>query len=279
MNKIKIKICGITRKEDALLAAELGAWAIGFIFVKNTPRYISPENAAEIIKAIGNLYLRHSELVSESNSNKTLKQVQGDNFGQCDSFVQGDNNIEKVGVFADESLEEIKNIALQTGITKIQLHGDESPEFCENLAKITGKEIIKAIKVKTNCHSEACFASREIDCRVGALAPPRNDSYIYKYKDKVSFVLLDSYSESQLGGTGKAFDWEIAKKAKEYGIPIILAGGLNPVNARQAYEAVKPYALDVSSGVELSKGIKDSEKLRKLFDFGNTATLKSFLSP
>jgi len=255
-NLIKIKICGITRKEDALLVAELGAWAVGFIFVKNTPRYISPDNSAEIIALLP-------------------------------------ENIERVGVFADVSLEEIKNIAIETGITKIQLHGEESPEFCENLAKLTGKEIIKAIRVKTNCHSEACEASREnlkvLDCRVGSLAPawllasngitdgqsppfslssqsaPRNDSYIYKYKDKVSFVLLDSYSESQLGGTGKAFNWEIAKKAKEYEIPVILAGGLNPDNAKQAYETVKPYALDISSGVESDKGVKDAEKLRKLF--------------
>jgi len=203
---IRIKICGITRKEDALLASKLGAWAVGFIFVKNTPRYISPENAAEIIEILP-------------------------------------RNIEKIGVFADISLEKINNIAIETKITKIQLHGKESPEFCENLAKLTGKEIIKAIRVKS-----------EDDLKL-----------ITQYKDKVSFVLLDSYCENNLGGTGKIFDWEIAKKAKEYGIPIILAGGLNPDNAKQAYEIVKPYALDISSGVEVSKGIKDPEKLRKLF--------------
>ena len=203
---IKIKICGITRKEDTLLAAELGAWAVGFIFVKNTPRYISPEKVAEIIKELP-------------------------------------QNLIKIGVFADESIEEIKSIAIQTGITKIQLHGEESPDFCENLAKLTGKEIIKAIKVKSD----------------------EDLQLITQYKDKVSFVLLDSYCENQLGGTGKTFDWEIAKKAKEYGIPIILAGGLNPDNIKQAYEAVKPYAFDISSGVEISKGVKDNEKLRKLF--------------
>ena len=206
MNKIKIKICGITRKEDALLAAELGAWAVGFIFVKNTPRYISPDNAAEIIKKLP-------------------------------------ENLIKIGVFADISLEEIKNIAIQAGITKIQLHGGESPEFCENLAKLTGKEIIKVIRVKS-----------EADLKL-----------ITQYKDKVSFILLDSYSETELGGTGKVFDWEIAKKAKEYGIPVILAGGLNPDNAKHAYETIIPYALDISSEIEISKGIKDHEKIKKLF--------------
>ena len=206
MNKIKIKICGITRKEDALLAVELGVWAVGFIFVKNTPRYISPEKASEIIKELP-------------------------------------ENLIKIGVFADISLEEIKNIAIQAGITKIQLHGGETPEFCENLAKLTGKEIIKAIRVKSK----------------------EDLQLIHQYKDKVSFILLDSYSETELGGTGKVFDWEIAKKAKEYGIPVILAGGLNPDNAKHAYETIIPYALDISSGIEISKGVKDHEKIKKLF--------------
>lgn len=205
-NNIKIKICGITRIEDALLAAELGAWAVGFIFVKNTPRYILPETAAEIIKHLP-------------------------------------ENLIKIGVFADVSLEEIKQTALKTGITKIQLHGNESPEFCKELADLTGKEIIKAIRIKNH----------------------KDLKLLPIYKDKVSFILLDSYSEKESGGTGKTFDWEIAKKAAEQEIPIILAGGINPDNAKQAYKTVQPYALDISSGVEECKGVKNPEKLKKLF--------------
>lgn len=208
MNEIKVKICGITRKEDAQLAFELGAWAVGFIFVENTPRYISAENAAEIIK--------------------TLPE-----------------NIDKIGVFVDSSIEEIKNTVLRSGITKVQLHGSESPEFCEVLAKITGKEIIKAIRIKN-----------EDDLQ-----------FMQEYKSKTDYILLDSYCENNLGGSGKTFDWNIAQKAKEQGIPIILAGGLNADNIKQAYESVKPYAFDISSGVESEKGIKDSEKLKKLFSF------------
>jgi len=161
-----------------------------------------------------------------------------------DGFIQHNNNIEKIGVFADESLEEIKNIADKTKITKIQLHGKESPEFCEESANLTGKKIIKAIRVKD-------FEDLEI---------------ISQYKNKVSFILLDSFSENESGGTGKIFDWKIAKKAEEYDIPLILAGGLNPDNIKQACKSVKPYALDISSGVEAQKGIKDSEKLIKLFN-------------
>jgi len=211
VEKPKIKICGITRKEDAILAEKLGAWAIGFIFVKNTPRYILPEKAAEIIKEL---------------SGNTLT----------------------VGVFMDAPAEEVLNIAEQTGITKIQFHSKESPEFCEILAKSTGKDLIKAISIKNGNDIE------KID----------------SYKGKVSFILLDSWSENESGGTGKVFDWEIAKEAKNKEIPIILAGGINAGSIKQAYEKVKPYAFDISSGVEAGiKGIKDPNKLKTLFSIIN----------
>lgn len=210
MHNIKIKICGINIKEDALLAEKLGAWAVGFIFVENTPRYITPKNAAEIINSL-------------------------------------DENFVKIGVFANISIEKIQEISEQTGLTKIQLHGDESPDFCKKLADLTGKEIIKALRIRN-----------EEDLQI-----------IDSYRQSVSYILLDSFSEKHLGGTGKIFDWKIAQKAKEKDIPIILAGGLSPDNARQAYETVQPYALDISSGVEADKGIKDHKKLEKLFSTVN----------
>ncbi len=206
MNKIKIKICGITKKEDAFYASKLGAWAVGFVFVENTPRYIPPKKAAEIIKKLP-------------------------------------ANIEKIGVFANIPEKEIKKIVNQSGLTKIQLHGSETAQFCENLAKITEKDIIKAIRIKS----------------------AEDLQIISSYKEKASFILLDSYSKNELGGTGNTFDWEIAINAKKYNIPLILAGGLNPNNAKIAYDTVKPYALDISSGVESNKGIKDFEKLERLF--------------
>jgi phosphoribosylanthranilate isomerase len=207
---MKIKICGITRKEDALLAAKLGAWALGFIFVEKTPRYITPKNVAEIITEIS---------------------------------LQNTENPEKIGVFANISAEKILEITSLTGISKIQLHGEESPEFCEKLANLTKKEIIKAFRIQNADELHK----------------------ISEYKNKISYALLDSFCPNQLGGTGKVFDWEIAKTAKNIGISIILAGGLTPENAKQAFESVNPYALDISSGVEKDKGIKDSQKLKKLF--------------
>jgi len=204
---MKIKICGITKNNDAQLAAQLGAWAVGFIFVENTPRYISPEKAGEIIKKLP-------------------------------------ANIKKVGVFANVSAEKILEIVKISGIDFVQLHGEESPDFCEKIKNISKKQIIKAFRIKNKEDFEK----------------------IYFYKSKIDFVLLDSFSEKELGGTGEAFNWDLAKYLPDKEIPIILAGGLNPDNILEAYNQIKPYALDVSSGVEISKGIKDKEKLEKLFE-------------
>jgi len=201
---LKIKICGITLLEDAILASKLGAWAIGFIFVKNSPRYVEPEKAAEIINNLP-------------------------------------ENLEKIGVFVNSSIEEIENICLETGITKIQLHGDESPEFCLNLSKLN-IAIIKAIRIKSE-----------------------NDlSVIPHYKDIVYAILLDTYADKEYGGTGKSFDWNIAMKARTYNIPIILAGGLNSSNIKETLK-LEPYAIDISTGVEKSKGIKDNQKMTEIF--------------
>lgn len=206
MNIPLIKICGITRQEDAKLTAKFGAWAIGFIFVKNSSRYIEPEEATKIIQNLP-------------------------------------ESLEKVGVFADVSLQEIKDITYTTKITKIQLHGDESREFCAEISNITNLPVIKAFRIKD-------FSDLD---------------KIAEYKNYIFAALLDTFSSNQLGGTGKVFDWNIAKQAKLLDIPIILAGGLNPENIVQAYSEVQPYALDVSSGVEKSPGIKDHDKIEKLF--------------
>ena len=124
----------------------------------------------------------------------------------------------------------------------IQLHGDEHAEFCLEVAKLN-LPIIKAFRVKNT----------------GDLL------VIDDYKDIISYILLDTYSDSLYGGTGNSFDWDVAVGARDYNIPVILAGGLTPENIAEANRKVQPYALDVSSGVEVDKGIKDHSKLEKLF--------------
>lgn len=197
--KIRIKICGITRTEDAKTAAHLGVDALGFIFVKKSPRYIEAQSAAEIVR-------------------------------ELPPFVS------RVGVFVDETIEKIVEICRIANIDTVQLHGSESPEFC---AKVP-LPVVKAISVND-----------ETDISI-------IDTYA------VSGILLDTWSTGMSGGTGKAFDWNIAKKACLRNEHIILAGGLGPSNLEDALSAVQPYGVDINSGVEIKPGIKNPHKIREV---------------
>lgn len=193
--KVKVKICGITNLEDALAAVDFGADALGFVFYKGSPRYISPDAAREIIRQLPPL-------------------------------------ITTVGVFVDETPERIEETLRHVPIDIAQLHGHEPPESC-----LLSRRVIKAIRVK----------------ELSDLEP------LKRYK--VSAFLLDTYTPESLGGTGQIFNWDIAVAAKQFG-NIILAGGLNPENIERAIRWVRPYAVDVSSGIEEEKGKKNLRKMR-----------------
>jgi phosphoribosylanthranilate isomerase len=198
---VRVKICGITNIQDARVAIESGADALGFIFFSGSPRHVSPETATRIVREIS-------------------------------PFVA------KVGVFVDAPVEVILKIARGTGMDTIQLHGNESSAMCDELSE-TGLNVIKAFRVKNATTLE----------------------HIKKFR--ASAYLLDSYVPGELGGTGALFNWDLALKAKDFGTPIILAGGLDPENVSDAVAKVAPYGLDVSSGVEASPGKKDAEKVRR----------------
>ncbi|MBN2037634.1 MAG: phosphoribosylanthranilate isomerase [Chitinispirillaceae bacterium] len=193
---MRIKICGITRFEDAKVAAGLGVDALGFIFYQRSPRYIPPEEAALIIK-------------------------------QLPPFIS------RVGVFVDEEPEKVVAIARVTGIDTIQLHGTESPRYCSKMPL----PVIKAFSIE----------------------PGSDLSLLEQYH--VSGFLLDTWAGGKRGGTGKTFDWSIARNACIKYDRIILAGGLNPTNLEEALETVHPYGVDINSGVEIKPGIKNPRKM------------------
>ena len=203
----KVKICGITNPEDALLAAKFGADALGFNFYKKSPRFIEPEKVLEIVEQLP-------------------------------------DEILKVGVFVNEDLEKIVEIAEKAKLSAIQLHGEETPEFAKELKAKTGLEIIKAFRVSPS------FAPEDV------------------LKYEIDAVLLDAYSEKEHGGTGGTFDWEIARKVKEIFPKMYLAGGLNDDNLIGAIDIVKPFGLDVCSGIEIEKGKKDKNKLINFVTLG-----------
>jgi phosphoribosylanthranilate isomerase len=197
----RVKICGITRLEDARLAAELGAAALGFNFYPPSPRYIEPRRAGEIIR-------------------------------QLPPFVVS------VGVFADEGNDEhVAAVAREAGVTALQLRGPRLPRLDGALAAYS---LILAVAVGEDFRPEELAGQ------------------------KASAFLLDASDPKLLGGTGKTFDWRLARGAKQCG-HIILAGGLTPENVGRAIREVRPFAVDVASGVESAPGVKDAAKLRAFF--------------
>jgi len=148
--------------------------------------------------------------------------------------------VKAVGVFVDEDPESIDKVITFCGIDLVQLHGNEPPEICGRFMPRT----IKALRIADESVIRSAVA----------------------YKGKVKALLLDSYSEKMAGGTGKGFDWDIAISIRDSaGIPIILAGGLGPSNIEEAISRVRPYAVDVNSGVEEKPGKKSRRLMKELF--------------
>lgn len=205
--RTRVKFCGFTRVEDAVIAAGLGVDAIGLVFYPPSPRNVSIEQAAAIVKALP-------------------------------AFVS------VVGLFVDAEPDFITQVLQQVSIDCLQFHGEESPAAC----RLYGKPYIKAIRMKA-------------DTNLSELAG--------EYADAAG-LLLDAYHPGMQGGTGSGFDWELIKNLNK--LPIILAGGLSPDNAELAVQQVRPYALDVSSGVETEKGIKNAAKMAEFIKKTNRAT-------
>lgn len=194
---MKVKICGITDLNTALQAVSYGADAIGFVFAESK-RKIDPITAGEI-------------------------------------SAQLPAHIEKIGVFVNETKEQIEAIVLQSKLTMVQLHGDETPAFCESLSV----PVIKALSVGSE---KDLLEIEQYSCEM---------------------ILLDSPKGKYRGGNGTTFNWELVAGDNFLDKKIILAGGLNTENIERAMQICSPYMVDVSSGVE-TDGRKDVEKI-KLF--------------
>ena len=204
---MRIKICGICQADQGVAIATLGIQTLGFICVPSSPRYVTVEKARQILEKLP-------------------------------------PGIQTIGVFADASLETIKQVVLETGFTGIQLHGNESPEFCRAVKQaLPNREIIKALRIQS---AESLH---------NAIA----------YYPVIDTLLLDAYHPQQLGGTGQTLPWESLKKFKPP-CPWLLAGGLNPENVLTALSYLQPDGIDLSSGVERSPGDKDLDKVTKLIE-------------
>ena len=189
-----VKVCGLTRLTDALHAVQQGATAVGFVFWPGSPRYVTPDRAAEII----------AELPS---------------------------SVMAVGVFVNETTDGIRRIAAHAGLSAVQLHGDEPPAYAEAIAW----PVLRSVTLESA--ADACEAW------------PAETT-----------LLLDAADPERRGGTGEVIDWagaaDVARQRR-----IVLAGGLTPANVADAIRIVRPFGVDVSSGVEDSPGVKSFEKV------------------
>ena len=204
---MRIKICGIKQPEQGKAIAIAGATALGFICVPNTPRYVTKQQIRAVVEQLP-------------------------------------KQIDRIGVFANSSVEEICQIVEFAGLTGVQLHGDESPEFCQQMrSMLPDIEIIKALRIK---NSQALEQAQI-------------------YFSSVDTLLLDAYNPQMLGGTGATLDWKTLQQFQP-GCPWLLAGGLTPDNVLDALKQVNPNGIDLSSGVERAPGDKDLDKVAKLFE-------------
>jgi phosphoribosylanthranilate isomerase len=193
---VRVKICGITRVQDLHAACDAGADALGFVFYEKSPRRLTIEAAAALVR-------------------------------QLPPFVQS------VGLFVNAEPAFIESVLQAVPLDLLQFHGDETPVDCARY----GRPYIKAVRVTADTDLLKCSA--DVEAARG--------------------LLLDAYVPGIPGGTGERFDWNLipANLPK----PLVLSGGLAPDNIAEAVKRVGPWAVDVSSGVELSKGIKDPHKI------------------
>ncbi len=192
---IRVKICGITRLEDALNAVDSGADALGFVFYPGSPRFIDPDRARCIV-------------------------------AELPPFVT------TVGLFVNEPPVRIREVCEYCGLNVVQLHGDEDPAHCSH----PPYRVVKAMRL------DQSFDIEQIS------------------RFEVSALLLDATVSGQYGGTGTLCDWEVAARVAT-AHRVILAGGLTPDNVARAVKEVRPYGVDVSSGVEDQPGLKNPEKV------------------
>ncbi|MEM1054864.1 MAG: phosphoribosylanthranilate isomerase [Bacteroidota bacterium] len=213
-DRVRVKICGITRLEDARFCAANGADYLGFIQLEGSPRYVEPRTAKEIIEwSVGP---------------------------------------EPVGVFVNASAEDVIATCEAGGFTHAQLHGHETPETCAAVVD-AGLKVIKTVQVVSDAAAE----------QILAIAEP--------YREVADFLLLDTHNTSLWGGTGESFNWRLARQvAREF--PLFLAGGIGAENVAEAIDTMRPYAVDLSSSVEESPGVKDFDKLAAFFDAYHAAT-------
>jgi phosphoribosylanthranilate isomerase len=206
MSRTRIKICGLTRAEDVAAVAAAGADAAGFVFYDKSPRYVTPQRAAELTAGLP-------------------------------PFITA------TGLFVNATPEQVAEAVNTARIGLLQFHGDESAEQCAEAAELANRPFLRVFRVKPDTRPDDLL-EYEAQCRASSRL--------------FSGLLLDTWVDAY-GGAGKVFDWSLVPK--ELAPRAVLSGGLSVLNATGAIAQLRPYAVDISSGVEAAKGIKDAHKI------------------
>lgn len=204
--RTRVKVCGLTRQQDVAGAVTAGADALGFVFYADSPRYVSPATAAELIAKIPPF-------------------------------------ISTVGLFVNANQREVAAVLAQAPLTLLQFHGDESAAECALIAAEVNRPFIRALRVKPDMVA-ADLIEYELEYRAASTL--------------CAGLLLDTFVDSY-GGSGKVFDWSLIPES--IASRVVLSGGLSAQNVTDAIQQIRPHAVDVSSGVEIDKGIKDLHKI------------------
>jgi phosphoribosylanthranilate isomerase len=264
MSRIWTKICGTTNLEDAQLAWQFNADAIGFVFVEHSARRVTAEQVRTIVNQLARPIERIgvvegcSRTASESRVERSAASPEDslgcnaasaeDSFGWSRASALHEGQPQPAALAAE--VRTLVDLFNNTGLSGLQLHSDEPPEFVRELRKQLPKaRLIKGLHV----HSAEALTEK-----------------LALYKDcGLDNILLDSSLPGQSGGTGTRFDWSAAAEALRNSgnrLPIIIAGGLTPENVSEAIATFHPFGVDVVSGIEREKGKKDPDKLRRFLD-------------
>jgi len=238
MANVSVKVCGITNFDDAQVALQAGADYLGFILYPRSPRYVTPEKIRQILWEIRDWRL--SAPVSHDQSPL--------------SHLQSPISPQFVGVFVDDTAGAIADILTFTGLDYAQLHGDEPLDVLRALAG-------KAFKAIRPAHAQAAEDAAARLAPLGLNDGPQ--------------LLIDAYDPAQYGGTGQKVDWTVAAELARSYPRLVLAGGLTPANVAQAVRRVRPWAVDVSSGVEIAPGRKNHDAVRAFVRAARGSTVVS----
>jgi phosphoribosylanthranilate isomerase len=211
VRRTRIKLCGMTREDDVQAAVAAGADALGFVFYPDSPRFVSPDTASNLLSHVP-------------------------------AFIA------TVGLFVNASKDQVLETLASAPVSTLQFHGDETLEQCCKISMAANRPFLKVLRVKPDMRA-ADLLEYEQSCRAASRL--------------FSGVLLDTWVD-EYGGSGKVFDWSLIPE--ELAPRVVLSGGLSVQNAADAVVRVRPFAVDVSSGIELAKGIKDSVKMRAFVD-------------